>query len=131
MARIHSLLGGMAAEQVVFSTTTTGVSNDLQRATSLARSMVAQFGMSQALGVMAPVVVSNRYLDDGAQMDCSQETAAKIDAAVQRLLEDAYNHVMQVLAQNRALLDEIAEYLLVKETITGDELMQYVNAANK
>ena len=131
MARIHSLLGGMAAEQVVFATTTTGVSNDLQRATSLARSMVAQFGMSHALGVMAPVVISSKYLDEGAQMDCSQETASKIDAAVQRLLDDAYNHVMQVLAQNRALLDEIAEYLLVKETITGDELMQFVNAAKQ
>ena len=131
MARIHSLLGGMAAEQVVFATTTTGVSNDLQRATSLARSMVAQFGMSHALGVMAPVVISSKYLDEGAQMDCSQETSSKIDAAVQRLLDDAYNHVMQVLAQNRALLDEIAEYLLVKETITGDELMQFVNAAKQ
>ena len=131
MARIHSLLGGMAAEQVVFATTTTGVSNDLQRATSLARSMVAQFGMSHALGVMAPVVVSNQYLEDGAQMDCSQETAAKIDAAVQRLLEDSYSHVKQVLTDHRPLLDEISEYLLVKETITGDELMQFVNAAKE
>ena len=72
----------MAAEQVVFATTTNGVSSDLQRATSIARSMVAQFGMSEELGVMAPVVYTNRYLDGGVQMDCSQDTAAKIDAAV-------------------------------------------------
>ena len=131
MAEIRSLLGGMAAEQVVFATTTTGVSNDLQRATSLARSMVAQFGMSHALGVMAPVVVTSRYLDDGSQMDCSQETAAKIDAAVQRLLDETYSQVKDILAGHRALLDEISEYLLVKETITGDELMQFVNAAKE
>ena len=128
LAEIHSLLGGKAAEQVVFATTTNGVSNDLQRATSIARSMVAQFGMSDELGVMAPVVYTSRYLDGGAQMDCSQDTAAKIDSAVQKLLNEAYATAMQVLTENRALLDEIAEYLLVKETITGDELMAFVNA---
>ena len=128
---IHSLLGGMAAEQVVFGTTTTGVSNDLQRATSLARSMVAQFGMSQELGVMAPVVITNRYLEGGAQMDCSQETAAKIDVAVQRLLDGAFEKTKQTLTDHRQLLDEIAMYLLSKETITGEELMQFVNAAKE
>ena len=131
LAEIHSLLGGKAAEQVVFATTTNGVSSDLQRATSIARSMVAQFGMSDELGVMAPVVYTNRYLDGGAQMDCSQDTAAKIDSAVQKLLNEAYAAAMQVLTENRALLDEIAEYLLVKETITGDELMAFVNAAKQ
>ena len=131
LAEIHSLLGGKAAEQVVFATTTNGVSSDLQRATSIARSMVAQFGMSDELGVMAPVVYTNRYLDGGAQMDCSQDTAAKIDSAVQKLLNDAYATAMQVLTENRALLDEIAEYLLVKETITGEELMAFVNAEKK
>ena len=127
LADIHSLLGGMAAEQVVFATTTNGVSNDLQRATSVARSMVAQFGMSQELGVMAPVVYTNRYLDGGVQMDCSQETAAKVDGAVQKLLNDAYAEVKQVLDDNRKLLDEIAEYLLQKETITGEELMSFIH----
>ena len=128
LAEIHSLLGGKAAEQVVFATTTNGVSSDLQRATSIARSMVAQFGMSDELGVMAPVVYTNRYLDGGVQMDCSQDTAAKIDSAVQKLLNDAYATAMQVLTENRALMDEIAEYLLVKETITGEELMRFINA---
>ena len=128
VAEIHSLLGGKAAEQVVFGTTTTGASNDLQRATSIARSMVAQFGMSEELGVMAPVVVQSRYLDNGAQMDCSQETAAKIDAAVQKLLSESYAAAMRLLKDNRKLLDEISEYLLTKETITGEELMKFVNA---
>ena len=128
MADISSLLGGKAAEQVVFGTGTTGVSNDLQRATSLARSMVAQFGMSQELGVMAPVVVTNRYLDGAAQMDCSQDTAAKIDAAVQRLLSDTYADTLRILTENKVLLHEISEYLLMKETITGEELMCFVNA---
>ena len=129
LAEIHSLLGGKAAEQVVFATTTNGVSSDLQRATSIARSMVAQFGMSQELGVMAPVVYTNRYLDGGVQMDCSQDTAAKIDTAVQRMLNECYANGVQVLTENRGLLDEISEYLLIKETITGEELMKFVNAA--
>ncbi len=129
VAEIHSLLGGKAAEQVVFATTTNGVSNDLQRATSIARSMVAQFGMSEELGVMAPVVYTNRYLDGGVQMDCSQDTAAKIDAAAQKLLNECYATAVQVLTENRGLLDEISEYLLTKETITGEELMKFVNAA--
>ena len=129
LARIHACLGGKAAEQVVFSTGTTGVSQDLQQATSIARAMVAQFGMSEELGVMAPVVYTSRYLDGGVQMDCSQETAAKIDAAVQKLLNECFATAIRVLTENRALLDEISEYLLLKETITGQELMQFVNAA--
>ena len=131
LAEIHSLLGGKAAEHVAFATTTNGVSSDLQRATSIARSMVAQFGMSDELGVMAPVVYTNRYLEGGVQMDCSQDTAAKIDAAVQKLLNQCYANAVQVLTENRALLDEISEYLLVKETITGEELMAFVNGAKK
>jgi cell division protease FtsH len=127
LADIHALLGGMAAEQVVFATTTNGVSSDLQRATSIARSMVAQFGMSQELGAMAPVVYTNRYLDGGVQMDCSQETAAKVDAAVQKIVNDAYAQAKQVLSDHRALLDQIAQYLLQKETITGEELMAFVH----
>ena len=127
LAEIHSLLGGMAAEKLVFATTTNGVSNDLQRATSMARSMVAQFGMSDELGVMAPVVYNSRYLDGGVQMDCSQETAAKIDAAVQKMLNACFADTMKVLSDNRSLLDEISEYLLTKETITGEELMAFIN----
>ena len=129
VTELRSLLGGKAAEQVVFATTTTGASNDLQRATSLARSMVAQFGMSEELGVMAPVVIQSKYLDGGAQMDCSQETAAKIDAAVQKLLSRCYAEAVEILTENRSLLDEISAFLLTKETITGEEMMAFVNAA--
>ena len=129
LVQLRGLLGGRAAEEVVFGTMTNGASNDIQQATGLARNMVALYGMSDELGVMATATVQNRYLDGQASMDCSQETASKVDAAVQKILDDAHRHAIQVLAENRALLDEIAEYLLTKETITGEELMNFVNAA--
>ena len=131
MTELRTLLGGRAAEQVVFGVKTTGASNDIQRATSLARNMVALYGMSDELGLMAPANVSNQYLDGQTYMDCSQETSAKVDAAVQKLLNKCYNEAKQLLLDNRALLDEISLYLLAKETITGDELMAYVNADKK
>ena len=126
-----SLLGGRAAEQVVFGVKTTGASNDLERATALARSIVAQYGMSDELGLMAPATVNSQYLDGQAYLDCSEETSARVDRAVQALLQRSYDEAVQLLTDNRALLDEIALYLLAKETITGDELMAYVNAAGK
>ena len=129
IAEMRALLGGKAAEQVVFGTGTTGAANDLQRATALARSMVAQFGMSEELGVMAPSAVSSQYLDGQAYMDCSQETAAQVDTAVRRLLNESYQYAQQLLRDHRQLLDEISMHLLSKETITGEELMQFVNAS--
>ena len=128
---LKSTLGGRAAEQVVFGTMTTGASNDIQKATSLARHMVSLYGMSDELGLMATASVHNEYLDDQAHMDCSQETAAKVDAAVQKLMNQSYHDARQLLENNRSLLDEIALYLLSKETITGDELMSFVNAAKE
>ena len=128
LTEICSLLGGRAAEQVAFSTMTTGASNDLHRATSMARHMIARYGMSDALGLMAPASVQHQYLDGATQLDCSQKTAAKIDEAVQQLLEECYKVTVQLLTENRPLLDEVALYLLEKETITGDELMAFVNA---
>ena len=128
LADLRSLLGGRAAEQVVFGTMTTGASNDIQRATSLAKHMVALYGMSEELGLMAPAVVHSQYLDNAAQMDCSNETAAKVDAAVKDLLDHCYAQAKTMLTEHRALLDEIALYLLTKETITGEELMSFVNA---
>ncbi len=121
-------LGGRAAEQVVFGIKTTGASNDIQRATALAKNMVALYGMSDELGLMAPAVITNQYLDGQAHMDCSPETAAKVDSAVQRILNGCYEDAKRILTENRSLLDEISEYLLIKETITGEELMAYVNA---
>ena len=128
LGQLRGILGGRAAEQVVFGTMTNGASNDLQKATSLARHMVSLYGMSEELGLMATASIQSQYLDGQAHMDCSQETAYKVDMAVQRLLDECYADAKRTLTENRSLLDEIAEYLLVKETITGDELMAYVNA---
>jgi len=128
LSELRTLVGGRAAEQVVFSAKTTGAANDIQRATALARNMVAQYGMSEELGLMAPIVVGNEYLDNQSHLDCSQEVASKIDTAVQTLLDRVYADAKNTLIQNRELLDEISEYLLTKETITGDELMAYINA---
>ncbi len=126
---LRTTLGGRAAEQVVFGVQTTGAANDIQRATAMARNMVALYGMSEELGLMAAATVRNEYLDGESHMDCSQETAAKIDATVMQLLNRCYGDAKRVLTENRALLDEISEYLLVKETITGEELMAFVNAS--
>ena len=131
LTELRTLVGGRAAEEIVFNVMTTGASNDIQRATALARNMVAQFGMSTELGLMAPASVTNQYLDGQAYMDCSQETAAIVDREVQKLLHACYEESKSILKAHRGLLDEIAEFLLAKETITGDELMAYVNAENK
>ena len=128
LGQLRGILGGRAAEQVVFGTMTNGASNDIQKATSLARHMVSLYGMSEELGLMATASIQSQYLDGQAHMDCSQETAHKVDMAVQHLLDACYADAKRTLTENRALLDEIAEYLLVKETITGEELMAYVNA---
>ena len=128
MTELRTLVGGRAAEAVVFGVKTTGASNDIQRATGLARNMVALYGMSDELGLMAPASVSNRYLDGQAYLDCSQETSAKVDNEVKKLLNRVYEEAKKMLEDHRTLLDEISEYLLVKETITGEELMAYVNA---
>ena len=125
---LRTLVGGRAAEQVVFGIQTTGASNDIQRATALARNMVTQYGMSEKFGLMSTASVQNQYLDGQAYMDCSQETAAEVDKEVMGLLDSAYTDAKRILTENRQLLDEISEFLLVKETITGDELMAYVNA---
>ena len=129
--KLKSLLGGRAAEQLVFGTVTTGASNDIQQATGLARNMVALYGMSQELGLMAAASVKNQYLDGQSYMDCSQDTAARVDAAVMRLLNESYADATRILTENKVLLHEIAEFLLIKETITGDELMGFVNASRK
>ncbi len=125
---LRTLVGGRAAEQIVFGVQTTGASNDIQRATSLARAMVTQYGMSEKFGLMSTASVQHQYLEGQAYMDCSQEMAAEVDREVMRFLDAAYTDAKTLLTQNRSLLDEISEFLLVKETITGDELMAYVNA---
>ena len=128
LVKLRSLVGGRAAEEVVFGTMTTGAANDIQRATTLARNMITQYGMSEELGLMAPASVQHQYLEGNAYLDCSQETSALVDREVQKLLNRCYSEAKQLLCDNRALLDEIALYLLAKETITGEELMAFVNA---
>ncbi len=128
ITELKTLVGGRAAEQVVFNVQTTGAANDIQRATALARNMITQYGMSEELGLMSPASVPNQYLDGQSYLDCSQETIAKVDKAVQDTLSKIYEQTKALLTANRSLLDEISEYLLAKETITGDELMAFVNA---
>ena len=130
-ADLRSLLGGRAAEEVVFGTMTTGAANDIQRATGLARNMVALYGMSEELGLMAPATVTHQYLDGQSYLDCSQETSALVDKTVKKILADVYAQDKQLLAENRALLDEISEFLLTKETITGEEFMAFVNGTEE
>ena len=125
---LRTLVGGRAAEQVVFGIQTTGAANDIQRATALARNMVTQYGMSEKFGLMSTASVQNQYLNGQAYMDCAQTTAAEVDAEVKSILDAAYADAKRILTENRSLLDEVSEFLLVKETITGDELMAYVNA---
>ncbi len=130
MTELKTLVGGRAAEEVVFHVKTTGAANDIQRATALARNMVAQYGMSEKLGLMAPSSVQHAYLDSQAYMDCAQSTAAEVDAEVRQLLTKALSDAKMLLENNRSLLDEISEHLLARETITGDELMAFVNAGS-
>ena len=127
LTELRTLVGGRAAEQVVFGVQTTGAANDIQRATTLARNMVTLYGMSDALGLMAPATVGNTYLEGQTYLDCSQETSAAVDREVKNLLQRCYEESQQILTDKRELLDQIAQYLLLKETITGDELMAYVN----
>ena len=128
---LRTLLGGRAAEETVFGVRTTGASNDLQRATELAKNMVTQYGMSDALGLMTTASVNNSYLDGQATMDCAQTTAADVDREVKQILTDAYEDAKKILREHRGLLDDVALYLLSKETITGEELMAYVDAEGK
>ena len=131
IVELQTLLGGRAAEQVVFGIATTGASNDIERATELARKMVTQYGMSDKLGLMALSTVSNPYLDGSTMMNCADSTSSAADEEIHKLLMDCYEDAKRLLTEHRALLDEIAMYLLTKETITGDEFMTYVNAQNK
>ena len=131
MTELKSLLGGRAAEEIVFGTFTAGAANDIQQATGMARQMVALWGMSEELGIMAAASVQNQYLEGYTQMNCSEETSALVDRAVKRLLDSSYAEAKAVLTENRQLLDEIAGHLLLKETITGEEMMSFINAAKK
>ena len=125
-SRIRILLGGRAAEEVVFQTATTGASNDIERATDLARKMVTMFGMSDTFGIMGLATVKSQYLEGAYGMDCAQETAALADREIQKILNQCFEEAKEMLRQNRELLEKIASYLLKKETITGQEMMAII-----
>ena len=121
---IVGLLGGRAAEEIVFDTVTTGASNDIEKATDIARSMVTQYGMSKRFGLMGLATVNNKYLDGSASLNCADVTAAGIDEEVMELLKESYEKAKKMLEENREILDDIAAHLIEKETITGDEFMK-------
>ena len=131
ITELETLLAGRAAEQLVFGSMTTGAANDIERATEVARRMITQYGMSEKFGLMALSTVSNPYLDGSTMMNCADVTAAQADEEIKVLLAKCYENACSVLSENRTLLDEIALFLLQKETITGDEFMTYVNADKK
>ena len=125
-SRIRILLGGRAAEEVVFHTATTGASNDIERATDLARKMVTMFGMSDTFGIMGLATVKSQYLDGAYGMDCAQDTAALADREIQKILNQCFLDAKNMLLTDREMLDKIASYLLKKETITGQEMMAII-----
>ena len=121
------LYGGRAAEFVKFDSVTTGASNDIERATQIARSMVTMYGMSEKFGLMGLESIENRYLDGRAVLNCGDETAGEIDKEVMHLLREAYNKAISLLRENMEALDKISAFLIEKETITGKEFMDIFN----
>lgn len=121
--KIVTLTGGRSAEEVVFNCVTSGASNDIEQATRIARGMVTRFGMTEEFDMMATEVVNNMYLGGDTSLQCSQETAGKIDAKVLEIIKEAHQKARNILIENRDKLDVLAGYLLEKETITGDEFM--------
>ena len=123
-ARLVTFMAGRAAEEIVFHSITTGASNDIEKATQIARAMVTQYGMSKKFGLISLESVENRYLDGRPVLNCGDNTAAEIDQEVQVLLKDSYETARKLLEENRDVLDKIAEYLFEHETITGKEFMR-------
>lgn len=123
-AMLVGMLGGRAAEEIVFDTVTTGASNDIEKATSVARAMITQYGMSEKFGLIGLESVQNRYLDGRPVMNCGQETASEIDHEVMKMLKEAYEEAKRLLSEHRESLDKIAAFLIEKETITGKEFMK-------
>ena len=123
-AMLVGMLGGRAAEEIVFDTVTTGASNDIEKATQVARAMITQYGMSEKFGLIGLESIQNRYLDGRPVMNCGEATAAEIDTEVMRILKEAYAEAKRLLSENRRALDEIAAFLIEKETITGKEFME-------
>lgn len=130
MDEIAVLCGGRAAEELIFGEMTNGASNDIERATAIARAMVTQYGMSEKLGMVTLSQQQSRYLGGGSSLTCSEATAEEIDAEVKRIVEEGHQRALQTLKENRFKLHEIAHYLQKKETITGEEFMNILKREN-
>jgi cell division protease FtsH len=126
---IVGLLGGRAAEEIVFDTVTTGASNDIEKATNIARSMVTRYGMSKKFGLMGLETVESQYLEGRTSMNCADQTAAEVDNEVMSILKECYGEALGMLRENRDVMDKIADHLIVKETITGKEFMKIYREA--
>ena len=127
-AEIHDMLvgylGGRAAEEIVFDTVTTGAANDIEQATNLAKSMVTRFGMSEKFGLIGLASIENQYLDGRSVLNCSDITAAEIDQEVMKILKECYQEALDLLSENREVMDKLADFLIERETITGKEFMR-------
>lgn len=123
-AMLVEFVAGRVAEEIVFDTVTTGAANDIEKATRVARAMVTQYGMSKKFGLIGLEVAANQYLDNRPVMNCSDVTAAEVDQEVMRVLKESYEEAKRLLTEHRTALDQIAEFLIEKETITGKEFME-------
>ncbi|HHU92299.1 MAG TPA: ATP-dependent zinc metalloprotease FtsH [Halanaerobiaceae bacterium] len=128
LARIATYMGGRAAEELIFNTATTGAANDIEKSTKLARDMVTRYGMSEEFGMMALETINNQYLGGDSSLLVSSETAARIDAEVEKILKASYREAYSILEENKEKLHELAKYLLEKETISGEEFMKILAA---
>ena len=127
--KIATLTGGRAAEELIFNTLTTGASNDIEKATKLARAMITQYGMSEEFGMVALQTDSNKYLGGDASLACSEQTSADIDRLVVEMVQKQHDKALQLLRDNEAKLHELASYLYEKETITGEEFMTILRSS--
>ena len=126
--KIATFTGGRAAEEVIFGSVTTGASNDIEQATRLARAMITCYGMSEGFDMVALETVTNQYLGGDASLACSAETQTEIDRQVVALVKKQHEKAIRILLENRSKLDELAQFLYEKETITGEEFMEILNA---
>ena len=126
-ARLVTLYGGRAAEELVFGSITTGASNDIEKATDIARAMITQYGMSEKFGLIGLEKQGNQYLDGRTVLNCGDATSAEIDHEVMKLLKECYEKAKELLKDNRDIMDRIAAFLSEKETITGKQFMEIYN----
>ena len=129
--RIVTLFGGRAAEDVEFGVITTGASNDMEKATELARNMITKYGMSEEFGLMTLEVMEDQYLNQNSRMNCSDSTAAEVEVVLNKLLKDCYAKAKKMIQEHKKELEEISDFLYDKETITGKEFMEIYNRVNE